>query len=338
VAGALASACLLAACGGGGKAADSADNKGVFVGYVDGTCANSWRTTVKAELEQEVKAHSEIAKFEYRCAQGDLNKAISNVQSLTAQGMDILLVFDDFGASLAPALTAAKKKGVTVVPFIIDPGDPKSYDAMIADDLDAMGKELADFYIKKLNGKGNVVAIAGVAGNPWDVQLNEATKKQLESASEIKFLEAGWGDWEPAKSGQVMAGLLQKYPQIDAVYASEATTIGPILDQVRAANRKPPLMASLDVNGVAGTMLKEMPANPTLGWGYFSARTWGVREALKLGLEIKGGKKPDKQVNYLENKVSDCATSCKDTYREDLPATWIFTGKVPAEQMKALLK
>jgi ribose transport system substrate-binding protein len=334
---AVAAMTLLAACGGGNSTTAGPTSDGLFVGYVDGTCANSWRTTVKAELDEEVKAHPEITKYVYRCAQGDLNKANSDIQSLTAQGVDVLLTFADFGKAMAPALKAAKAKGVTVVPFIVDPGDAQSYDALVQDDLDTMGKQMADFFIGKLKGKGNVVAIAGAAGNPWDGQLNAAMKKQLESTSDMKFLDSAAGDWEPAKSGQAMAGLLQKFPQIDAVYASEATTIGPILDQFRAAGRKPPLLGSLDVNGVAGTMVKDMPTNSTLGWGYFSARTWGVREALKVGLEIRGGKKPAQPVITLQNSVTDCAATCQKTYRPDMPATWIFTSKVPAESMKAQL-
>src|SRR5688572_4037926 len=55
---------------------------GLFVAYADGTCGNSWRTTVRAEIEDEVTKHPEITKFVYKCAQGKLNQGIANIQSL----------------------------------------------------------------------------------------------------------------------------------------------------------------------------------------------------------------------------------------------------------------
>ena len=79
-----------------GTAATSSPSKtqaeDLFVAYVDGSCGNSWRTHVRAEIEDEASKHPEIKKFVYKCAQGKLNQGISAIQALTAQGADIIVV------------------------------------------------------------------------------------------------------------------------------------------------------------------------------------------------------------------------------------------------------
>lgn len=319
------------------EAAAPASDAGLFVAYIDGTCANSWRTTVRAEVEEEVKAHPEISKFEYKCAQGNVDNAVSDIESLTAQGVDIILGFNDAGAAVGPALQAARDAGVTVVPFLVNTGEG-TYDAIVEDDLSAMGTSIADYFIETLGGKGNIVAITGAAGNPWDAALNDAVKKQL-ATSDVQFIDEAAGDWDPAKSGKAMADLLQKHPDINGVLSIEGTTVVPILDQFEAAGRPLPAVVSLDVNGVAGEMLEKMPANPSLNWGYLSARTWAARDSLLAALAIREGNPPTDPVIYIDNVMGDCRSGgCEEIHNPDMPGTWPGTSKVPVETMKALLE
>jgi ribose transport system substrate-binding protein len=313
----------------------------LFIAYEDGTCGNSWRTTVRAEFETEAAKHPEIGKVVYKCAQNKLNQAIADIQSLSSQDVDILVIFSDWGKSLLPAIRTAYKKGVVVVPWNSPVGGTagKDYTAYVGFSIADQAKLFANYIIAKLDGKGNVVGVGGPAGNDYDNDHLDVMKKiWKQKAPGIKFLEHAWADWAPGPSSKAMATLLSKYDKIDAVWTPEATTVKPELDQFIVAKRPLPVFTSLDVNGMMGDFLKLKPKNPTLEWGFASALTWGVRNAIKVGLQAKAGKPIDKKLLLLKNYMSDCAKVCKKLYQKSLPDDYIPTTQVPPAIMKKYLK
>jgi ribose transport system substrate-binding protein len=344
----LVAVAAVAGCGQAGGTADKpaagGDKAGkkLFVAYADGSCGNAWRTTVRAEMEDEVTKHPEIGKFKYTCAHGELSQGIQNIQTLTSQGVDILIVFSEWGEALLPHIRAAQKKGVTVIPWNIGVGGVpgKDYTAFVSQDLEAQGKIYADFFIEKLGGKGNIVGLGGPPGNILDTpQIDSMKARFKEKAPGMKFLEFAPADWAPATTAKAMATLLTKYPKIDGVWDAESTTVKPMIDQFIAAGRPLATFASFDVNGMMRDFLKLKPTHPTLEWGYISATTWGVRNALQAGLEARlTGKPLANPVITLPNKMSDCAKVCKQLYDPNLPDSYIPTTKVPPEKMATYFK
>lgn len=325
----------------GAQSPKSSAQADLFVAYSDGTCGNSWRTTVRAEFEHEAKKQKAISKVVYKCAQGKLNQQIADIQSLTSQGVDILVVFADPGKSLLPAIRSATQRGVTVVPWNAPVGGKagKDYAAYVGFSIPDQALLFAKFIAQKLKGSGNVVGVGGPAGNQYDPAHTNIMKAYWKkNAPRIKFLEHAWADWAPGPSAKAMATLLSKYPDIDAVWTPEATTVKPELDQFLLANRAAPVFASLDVNGMMRDYLKLKPKNPTLQWGFVSALTWGVRNALKVGLQSEAGRPIDKKLLNLQNYMSDCAKVCKKLYRKDMPDSYIPTTQVPPAIMKKYLK
>ena len=328
------------------RSAEAAE--GISVAYVDGSCGNSWRTIVQAEAGAEAKLHPEIVKYTYQCAQGNLGQYIAAMQALTAQKYNIIVTLDDFGKSGLPALRKAFETGVVVVPWQ-DPtgGVPgKDYSAEVLDDTPQMMSLAAKYFAEKIKGKGVIVGIGGVAGNEQDAEFQRHLVPELKAVAgdRLTFIapsdSGAWGDWNPAKSAQAMATALQKYPQIDGVLSIEATTIPPELQQFIQAGRKPPVFVSLDVNGMMKDFLKYKAQYPSLEYGFMSARTWGVRNAIKVGLAILA-KQPESSYKDLESisqTIRDAATDAKDLYRSDLPDSYVPTSKVPADELKALLK
>ena len=337
----LAMLVFAAAALAGSQSRSSSSQDSLFVAYSDGTCGNSWRTTVRAEFETEAKAHREIGRVVYRCAQGKLNQQIADIQSLTSQGVDILVVFADPGKSLLPAIRAATRRGVTVVPWNAPVGGKagKDYAASVGFDINAQARLYAKYIAQKLKRGGNVVGVGGPAGNDYDTAHIDVMKAYWKAnAPNIKFLEHAWADWAPGPSAKAMATLLSKHPEIDAVWTPEATTVKPELDQFLLANRPAPVFTSLDVNGMMRDYLRLKPKNPTLQWGFVTALTWGVRNALQIGLQVEAGDPINKKLLTLRNYMSDCATACKKLYRKDMPDSYIPTTKVPPAIMKKYLK
>jgi ribose transport system substrate-binding protein len=344
----VAVAGTVAACGGGestessgstGASGGDKKTENLSVAYLDGSCANSWRVMVRAELEDEVKKHPEIGKFEYACAQGDLSKAMSQIRAFIAQDVDILMLFPDWGKPLLPVIRQAHQKGITVVPFLTPMGGKpgQDYTAVLNDDFDRFGAKIADYFIEKLNGKGNVVWIGGFANNDWDGAWINGFETRLKAAGPgVKLIDKGWGDWEPAKSARVMATLLQKHGTIDGVVSIEASTVKPEVDQYLAAGKEPGVWFSWDVNGMMRDYLELKPKHPKLEWGFGSARTWGVRDALDIALRAQRGEKVEPE-GWIKNEIQDCSDVCKDLYEPNMPDGYAPTSKAPLEDLKKAL-
>ncbi len=59
--------------------------------------------------------YPEIGKIQYTSARGDASKAISDLRSYIAQGVNVIVIFADHGAALGPTVREAKEAGIQVV-------------------------------------------------------------------------------------------------------------------------------------------------------------------------------------------------------------------------------
>ncbi len=85
-----------------------------------------------ASGEEEAKCPS-VTEYLYADGQGDTQKAISDIQSMVATGVDAIVVFPDAGEAMLPALRSAFEAGVVTVPYRVNPGgqDGVDYDVWI---------------------------------------------------------------------------------------------------------------------------------------------------------------------------------------------------------------
>ncbi|WP_437773393.1 substrate-binding domain-containing protein [Arthrobacter sp. KNU40] len=309
------------------------------VGYVDGNCQNSWRVTARAEWEAAAKNNPMVSSYQYVCAHGELNQEIAAIESMVSQGYNVLTVYSDFGKALLPAVRAAYKRGVQVVPWDSPIGGTagQDYTAFVGPDLKAVGAAEGKYFADKLNGKGNIAFISGPAGNEYNSTVNAAavdTLKQI--APGINVLETVWADWDPGKSAQAASALLSKYPKIDGVMIDEASAVQPVIARWQNAHRPLPLVYSNDLNGLMRLYDQLAPTDPTFGYGFHSSRTWAASNALEAGLKAYSGESVPGTVT-VDIGSYDCATDCKNFYKADMPDDFIPTTKVPADVLKPLL-
>jgi ribose transport system substrate-binding protein len=87
----------------------------VVVALADGFGENVWRQVTKMEFIVEALTYPEISKIIYTSARNDPTKAISDLRSLIAQGVDVIVVFADASTALLPTIQEATEAGITVV-------------------------------------------------------------------------------------------------------------------------------------------------------------------------------------------------------------------------------
>lgn len=312
----------------------------LYVAVEDGFCANTLRQTFRAEIEDAARQSPFVAKFTYSCAQGELTKFISDVQSLVGQGVDILVTIPDPGDAVLPTLKKATDEGVTVVNAIFPLGGKTgvNYVAQVVDDHHDRGIKAAEYFIEKLGDEGVIVGVGGPPGNTFDQPEIDAMEEVFaEKAPGIKFAQAADGEYDPAKSAQAMASLIQKYPQIDGVWSPEGTTVLPEIQQFTTAGRDVPVFVSNEANGMMKQYESVKASNPTFDWGFMPSRTWALRYALDLGLQSYRGEPLDKSKELVQVPVLDCAEYCDKYVAPDQPDGYLPTNRVSQEVREDVL-
>ena len=222
--------------------------KKIKVALSDGYGENSWRKITRAEFEDEAAKCPNITEVRYTNGQGNPQKQISDIQGLIAQKFDVILVYPDGGEAILKAMTQATQAGAAVVTYDVGEHFPgtrgKDYLDVTTESLTGVGRTLAEWTVKQLNGSGNVIVLGGTPGNPTSAAMAIGWKEVFDKAPGIKVLEGPVDtNWDPAESQRVMASMLAKYPKIDAVMSDYGLGSMGALRAFVAAGRRDPALA-----------------------------------------------------------------------------------------------
>ena len=92
----------------------------IKLGIHDGFGVNPWSQASMAAVRLEANKCSNVEQV-VLIGGGDLQKSISDVNSLVTQGVDGLVIIPDFGEAQLASLQQATQAGVKVVPWAADP-------------------------------------------------------------------------------------------------------------------------------------------------------------------------------------------------------------------------
>ncbi|MQT14780.1 ABC transporter substrate-binding protein [Segnochrobactrum spirostomi] len=320
--------------------------KDIKVALADGYGSNSWRKITRAEFESEAKKCPTIKEIRYTDAQGNVQKAISDIQGLVAQKFDVILVFPDGGEAVIRAMRKATSAGAVVIPYMVGahfPGERgKDYEMVVTESVEANGRVKAQWIADHLNGKGNVIVLGGTPGNPTSAAEAVGWKEVFAKYPGIKVLEGPvTTNWDPAETQRVMSGLLAKYDKIDAVYSDYGLGSMGALRAFVAAGRPIPLWAAQDANELGCFWQEHKAQNPNFQMGNVSGRNWIVRLALRKGVAAAEGI-PNDEPSIIELPLVE------DTFSSDpklqpacdksLPPDALLSSGLSTDELKALLK
>jgi ribose transport system substrate-binding protein len=308
---------LVAACGsndssssassgsGSGSGPSWCGKKPLVFGYQDGGGLNAWSKASAAEVKKAVSMCPNISRTITVDAQFDLQKAISGLQGMVAQGAKAVVIIPDAGGSGAAELAGirnAAHRGVSVVPWASDPGgkDGQDYLAYVDSDHKNDGKVWAEWMAKQLPNGGNVAFIGGPAGNQVSADELAGIVEGLSSHPDIKLVTGTntWvdGGWDPAKTQQAMAGVLSQYNRLDGVFADEGVATTGIIKAMQSAGRPLVPTATLEANALACDYQQLAPGNPGFKLATTSARNWTGRIAAQMAIaKAEGVTIPDDQ-------------------------------------------
>ena len=315
--------------------------KKIKVAFSDGWGGNYWRQITRREFEDEAKKCPNITEVRYTDGEFKAEKQISDIQGLIAQKFDVIIVFADTGVAQLKVMRQATNAGIAVVPFTTGEAPfgqmGKDYLVRVTERQTELGKMLATWMVKTLNGKGNVIVQGGTAGNPMTASQAIGWREVFAKNPGIKVLEGPVDtNWDPALAQKVTAAEIAKYPQIDGIMAE---TTGPIRAFV-AAGRPIPAFAGQDLNELSCLWQDLHGSNPAFKLATASAHTWLARLALRKGVAAAEGLS-NTEPSLINLPFSEDSTSSDPALAvkcdKSLPPTAIPSAMVSKDEMRQLL-
>jgi ribose transport system substrate-binding protein len=313
--------------------------KPITLSVSDGFGGNNWRRITSGEAKAEASLCPSVTKYIYTDGQGDVQKSISDLNGLAAQGVNAMVVFPDAGPAMLPAIRAAFQAGSVVVPYRVDPGGTAGTDfnVYISTDFCVDAKLMANWLIGALPNGGNVVYLGGPAGNSQSTTRSKCLHEVLDPTN-IKLIGQQpfeVTNWDPAVTQQVITADLAKFPKIDGWATDFGAAFASSLPAFTQAGRKVGVVAAEDSNAFACASL-----DPTNGFQMMTvtSQNWMSRTAVDFAVAIaSGGTQPGspvvKNVAFEDSLASPPNVQCD----KSMPNDAIMSSHLTKEEQKAAL-
>ena len=221
----------------------------------------------------------------------DVSKQSQQLSNLIAERVDAIVIDAASPTGLNGILRQATSRGILVIAFDSVVTAPSVLSVNISQA--ELGKTLADYLVKKLNGKGNVIMVTGVAGTEVDQDRNKAAEAVWAANPGIKVVNRYTGMWDSSTAERNTAAVLPSLPKIDGIWCQGGTD--GVLKAFISAGRTPlPFTAGECENGFRKFMV-----------GYMGQKVEGISIgsppflsviALELARRILAGDYPKKSI------------------------------------------
>ena len=178
-------------------------------------------------------------------AAGSAAKQVADVDSMIAQGIDVLFLPPREEKPLIPAVKKAKAAGIPtfLVDRSVDPNAAKpgeDFVAFLGSDFIDQGKRVAEWTIENFKGdKGIIVQLEGTTGSSPANDRKSGFDDRIVQDERFEIVASQSGDFARDLGRQVMETLLQAHPAVNIVYAhNDEMAIGAI-QALELAGRKP---------------------------------------------------------------------------------------------------
>ena len=191
-----------------------------------------WANQAKKDLEKANPGLKVIVKT----AANPPEQANQLQDLMSVSKINTLVVFPFESAALTKPVAQLHDKGVYVT--VVDRGltDTSAQDAYVSGDNTAFGKIPAEYLGKAMGGKGNIVAMRGIACT-LDNERMDAFNSVLKNYPDIKLLDAKYANWNRDDAFKVMQDYLTRFKNIDAVWAADDDMAVGVLKAIEQSKR-----------------------------------------------------------------------------------------------------
>jgi ABC-type sugar transport system substrate-binding protein len=313
------------------NACDVPGGGSMVVGVADGFGDNAWRKVSKMEIILQALTYPEVGKIIYTNASGDVAKMQTNVRSLTAQGAQILLTYDDFGPTMTPAFAAAQQAGATVASYVgpVPDAPTSAVSLQVTSDVCAVGKAMADKTNELLNGSGDIAFFNGTPGNPQGAAWNKCAEDQFAAKyPNIKVVAKEDTNWTPDGAYKAASAVIGSGKDVKAILYDYADPMPQIAKAYNQAGKAAPAMVTWTMNNdLNKTFAQAAGTDKAFALSFTNGLNWAARVSLSGAMDIHNGKTQASPVIYPMPFV----TAQKSDWIQDKPGDFVGSALIPDE-------
>ncbi|ATU95705.1 sugar ABC transporter substrate-binding protein [Phyllobacterium zundukense] len=186
--------------------ADAAEKHKIFLSM--SFIGNDWQAEA-ANMVKAMAAHKSLADkvdLQVQVAGPNAQRQIQQINAMVQAGAEAIVVFPISPTALNQVVKSACDKGVKVFAYDGEITEACAYN--IAIDQEEAGRVTAEWLVKKLNGKGNIIAITGVPGTSVDNLRTKAAKEVFAKYPDIKIVGEAVGMWSQAVARTELSKIL----------------------------------------------------------------------------------------------------------------------------------
>lgn len=295
-------ALVMVGCSGGAKEGESTATGGQtgqtsgekpLVVFSQANSKDPWRKVFDAETKSAAEKHSSEMEFDMQDAAGDASKQNNIIDTFMVRKPKVLLV-SPTEKSVESSINKAFDAGVSVI--LLDRAiEGDKYTALIGGDNVQIGKEAGEYVAKRLNGKGTVLMVQGIAQASATIERKQGFMDALKAHPGITVIEGDDCGYDRQKARTYMETFLQKGQKIDCVYAhNDEMAIGARLawDAANPSGGTAPVFVGIDAcQSEVIDLIKAGKLDAT--FKYPTPGAAGIDLAAKL---LKGEKPTDKKM------------------------------------------
>lgn len=171
----------------------------------------------------------------------DPSSQIPFINTLSQQGMDVIMLAANDPNALVPALNRAEAAGTKFVTFDSDVARGRAIfvnQATVASTAETLVRLISD----QMGGRGEVAILSGTSTstnqNAWVDAMKEELKKP--DYAGLELVKVAYGDSVPEKATSETLGLLQQHPNLGGIISPDAVglpTAANVLDQKKLGGK-----------------------------------------------------------------------------------------------------
>ena len=235
---------LMISCGAKEEGKEVATGDKAEVAIILKTLSNPFWVSMKEGIEKEAEKQGVKVDIFAANSEEDVQEQLKLLENLLGKDYKAIGVAPLSPVNLIPGIVEANKKGIYVVNIDekIDMDQLKtsggSVLAFVTTENIKVGAKGAKFIVDKLVDGGEVAIIEGKAGNASGEFRKQGATEVFKSNDKIKLVASQPADWDRSKALDLAANLIQKYPNLKAIYAANDTMALGALQAVMNANKQ----------------------------------------------------------------------------------------------------
>ena len=292
----VAAALLVGAALAVGPQAFAADK--IKIGLSQGTMNHPWRVAMVDRNKEYADKNLPDVEVIVTDGQNDSSKQVSDVESLMAQGINVLLISPLTEDALTPAVAEAMAAGIKVV--TMDRKVNTDVTSHVGAENKPIGVMAGKFLVDKLGNKGNVIELQGTGGASATVDRHNGFYEALKGTG-LKVIASQNCDYLRENALNFMEDQLQRFGpgEIQAVFAhNDEMALGAVQALEAAGRLNDVKVVGIDGQNTAFEAVKAGKMAATFIYPFVAP------EGIQTAYKIAKGEKVEKEI-ILPGKLVD---------------------------------